>query len=85
MMSARLREEARASGWSDHVIDGLHVHHDNGKFHVRVSEGHVSQALNHEYGTPESQPTAAIRRYNNRQEQEEKFLIGRAFHHMRSR
>jgi hypothetical protein len=37
--------------------------------------------MNLEYGTPGQQPTAAIRRFNNRQEEAEKFLVGRAFQH----
>lgn len=81
MMSAHLRAEAQASGWPSHIVRGLHVTHSDGSFTVNVHKDHRAEAMNLEYGTPDTQPTAAIRRFNNRQKEAEKFLIARASQH----
>lgn len=81
LMSAHLRSEARASGWPDNVVRGMHVTYDDGKFAIRSHPDHMSDVLNLEYGTPDTQPTAAIRRFNNRQHESEKFLLNRAMKH----
>jgi hypothetical protein len=81
MMSAHLRAEAHASGWPAHIVRGLHVTHSDGDFAVNVHKDHRDEAMNLEYGTPDTQPTAAIRRFNNRQREAEKFLIARASKH----
>ena len=82
-MSAHLRSETRASGWPERVVRGMHVTYDDGKFAVRSHPTHKAEVLNLEYGTPDTQPTAAIRRFNNRQYESEKFLVKRTMHHMR--
>lgn len=81
-MSAHLRAEARACGWPEHIVSSLHVAHSDGVFSVHSHPDHRAEVLNLEYGTPDTQPTAAIRRFNNRQYESEKFLIGRTAMHL---
>jgi hypothetical protein len=85
MMSAHLRSEAQASGWPSHIVRGLNVTHNKGSFSVNVHRSHRAEAMNLEYGTPSTQPTAAIRRFKNRQQETERFLIGRTSKHLGSR
>ena len=80
-MSAHLRSEARASGWPEHIVSTLHVKHSGGAFTVHAHPDYQKDVMDLEYGTPSTQPTAAIRRFNNRQQEAERFLIKRAFHH----
>ena len=84
LMSAQVRSEARASGWPSHIVRTLHVSHNNGSFAVRSHEDHHAEALNLEYGTPSTQPTAAVRRFANRTSESEKFLLGRTMKHLGS-
>jgi len=84
MMSAHLRAETRASGWPEHIVRGMHVSYDDGAFSVRSHPDHRSEVLNLEYGTPDTQPTAAIRRYENRTAKAEEFLLNRTAHHLKA-
>ena len=84
LMSAQVRSEARASGWPPHIVRTLHVSHKDGAFAVHSHEDHHSEALNLEYGTPSTQPTAAVRRFANRTSESEKFLLGRTMNHLGS-
>jgi len=85
-MSAQLRNEARASGWPDEIISGLHVkYHPEHGFTTNVHPAHYERALDLEYGTPGQQPTYAMRRFSNRDSdriESEGFLLGRIDHHM---
>lgn len=81
-MSAHLRSEARKSGWPEHVVRGLAIKHNDGEFTVHSHDKHRAEVLNLEYGTPSSQPTAAIRRFHNRMQHAESFIVSRALHHM---
>ena len=81
-MSAHLRSEARASGWPEHIVRNLHVSHKDGEFNVHAHPNHESHVLDLEYGTPSTQPTAAIRRFSNRQGESADFLVRRAMHHL---
>ena len=81
-MSAHLRAETRASGWPEHIVRGMHVTYDDGKFSVHSHPDHKDEVLNLEYGTPGTQPTAAIRRHANRTSEAEKFLLNRTSHHL---
>lgn len=81
-MSAHLRSEARASGWPDHLVSGLHVRHSGGSFTVHAHPSSRSDVMNMEYGTTSNQPNRAIHRFNNDQKEAEKFLVGRLGHHM---
>ena len=83
-MSAKLRSEARASGWPDHVIRHMSVMYNDGTFTIHSHDDHRDTALDWEYGTPNRQPTAAIRRFANRQGEAERFLLNRAMRHVRN-
>lgn len=81
-VGAHLRAEAHNSNWPEHVVRSMHVTHDKGQFNANVHESHHAEALNHEYGTPGSQPNAAIRRTANRTAEPERFLVNRLFQHI---
>jgi hypothetical protein len=81
-MGAHLRSEARASGWPEKIVRNLHVRHSNGAFTIHGNPEHKTEILNLEYGTPSTQPTAAMRRFNNRQQESEKFMLARTVQHM---
>lgn len=76
-MTAHLRSEAHASGWPSDISSKMHVSHKDGSFDVHVHEKHLDHALDLEYGTPDTQPTAAIRRFANRTQEAEHFIVGR--------
>lgn len=78
VMTAQLRDECIASGWSEKVANRIRVVYKGNKFVVDIPDSVKSEADNLEYGTPTSQPTAAIRRFGNRLEDSEKFLLRRA-------
>lgn len=82
ILSAHLRSEARASGWPDHIVRSLHVAHQDGEFSVHGHPDHRKETMDLEYGTPGTQPTAAIRRFSNRTREAEKFLMGRTMAHL---
>jgi len=81
-MGAHLRSEARASGWPEKIVRNLHVRHSDGAFTIHGNPTHKTEILNLEYGTPNTQPTAAMRRFNNRQQEAEKFMLARTMQHM---
>ena len=73
-MTGHLRAEAEASGWPENITRRMRI---DGSFKVHVHDSHKAEVHNLEYGTPDTQPTAAIRRFNNRTHESEKFLAGR--------
>ena len=81
-MGAHLRSEARASGWPEKIVRNLHVRHSDGAFTIHGNPTHQTEILNLEYGTPDTHPTAAMRRFNNRQQEAEKFMLARTMQHM---
>ena len=76
-LSAHLRGEARASGWPDHIVRHMSVSYSGDGFNVHAHNQHHSEIGNLEYGTPGTQPTAAIRRFANRTGEAEQFFAGR--------
>lgn len=79
LMSARVRNEAHASGWPTHIARSLNVG-DN--FSVNVHHTHHGETLDHEFGTPSSQPNRAIHRASNRTSPAEAFFVKRLFKHI---
>lgn len=77
LMTAHLRSEAHASGWPSEVSRRIKVTHNNGSFDVHAHESVEAHVHDLEYGTPDHRPTAAIRRYSNRTNEAEHFLVGR--------
>ena len=51
-------------------------------FDAHVHDDHHAEAMNLEYGTPSTQPSAAVRRFANRMTEAEKFLTGRMHSHL---
>jgi len=82
LMTSHLRVEAHNSGWPEHVARSLHVKHGDDGFTSHVHDAHHSDAMNVEYGTPSTQPNAAIRRSSNRTEQAESFFMKRLTNHL---
>jgi hypothetical protein len=77
-MTAELRNEALNSGWDPSVANSLRVVFSKNKFVVKYPDKHKTAVTNLEYGTPSTQPTAAIRRFSNRLEESEKFFMKRS-------
>lgn len=82
LLSAHLRTEARKSGWSEDVVRSMHVTYDKEGFNTHVGEDHFERARDLEYGTPNTQPTAAVRRFNNRTAEAQHFFINRLYKHI---
>lgn len=64
-MQRDLRRQARAHGWNSDVIKNTFVEYDGETYKVKVPGSHADQAFVHEFGSPESRPTATIRKYDN--------------------
>ena len=77
LAGAHLRAEANASHWPAHIVSGMNVTYSKDGFVANVHDKHYDQALDHEYGTPDRQPTAAVRRSANRTRESENFLVHR--------
>jgi hypothetical protein len=81
-MTAQLRNETRANDWPEHVTNSTNVKYGKNGFEAHVHDAHLDEAKNHEYGVPGKAPTAAIRRFSNRTEEAQKFLVGRLSKHL---
>ena len=81
-LSSHLRNEASASGWPDHIVGRMKVHYHDGEFKIAAHPRHTKQINDLEYGTPDTRPTAAMRRFANNLSEAEEFLVGRMTHHM---
>jgi hypothetical protein len=77
-MTAELRQEAINSGWDPAIANSLRVTFHKNKFSVKYPDKNKDKVLNLEYGTPATSPTAAIRRFSNRLDNAEKFLMQRS-------
>jgi hypothetical protein len=82
LLSAHLRTEARKSGWSDDVVRSMNVTYDKDGFAAHVDARNHVKALDLEYGTPTTQPTAAVRRFSNRTAEAQHFFVNRLFKHI---
>ena len=83
-MSAHLRAEARNSGWPEHIARTMHVSYGDKGFTTHTHPDHRAAVLDLEYGTPGTQPTAAIRRFGNRTREAERFFTKRLGQYMGS-
>ena len=81
LMSAHLRSEMQASGWPSNVSRNVRVAHGKDGFNVHIPKKHYETVMDLEYGTPDTQPTAAIRRFKNRQRESEHFFVNRLEQH----
>ena len=82
LVGAHVRSEAKANGWPPHVVKSTSVSYSKNGFNANVAEKHYKEALDYEYGTPDRQPSAAIRHTANRTAESENFLINRLFQHL---
>lgn len=67
-LTSELRERALASGWDKDVVDNIRVEYKDQKMGVHVHPDYADRAFKHEFGSVNSQPTAAIRKLNNDRE-----------------
>ena len=81
-MSAHARVEAHNSGWPEHLADSIHAKHDKTGFSYHTHDTHHAAIMDVEYGTPSTQPNAAIRRSSNRTAQAEAFFMKRLNNHL---
>jgi hypothetical protein len=82
VMTHQLKLEAHASGWPSHVVRNMSVKYGEEGFQAHVHDSHEGTAHELEYGTTSTQPTAAVRRFSNRTQEAEKFLVGRLNKHV---
>jgi hypothetical protein len=74
-MTLELRNEARASGWTPDVVDSIKVSYSNNRLGINIPAKYKTLADDFEFGNSNRQPTGAIRRFANRPEEAEKFLL----------
>jgi len=65
LITADIQKSALDNGWSEDVAYSTKVTFQNDKYKVNVSRKFNSQALDFEYGTSKSRPTAVLRKYAN--------------------
>ena len=82
VLTHHLRNEAAASGWPEHIINHMHVRYHDDEFKISAHKNHTKDVHDLEYGTPDSRPTAAMRRFANRLSEGEEFFVGRMMQHM---
>jgi hypothetical protein len=77
VMTSQLRSECMASGWPPQIANQMSVKYSGNKLVVDIPESIKTDADTLEYGSPSVQLTAAIRRFGNRPEMGESFLLKR--------
>lgn len=60
-----LRKSALDHGWSDDAIRGVGIRHDGKEFKLHTAKSIENDVWLHEYGSENSRPTAAIRKFLN--------------------
>jgi len=65
LMTSDIQQSALENGWPEDVAYSTKVTFQNNKYKVNVSKKFNSQALDFEYGTTKSRPTAVLRKYSN--------------------
>ncbi len=78
MMTAELHKECLASDWPPALVKRLKVKFSEGKLVIDIPPSLKKQVDALEYGTPSVQLTAALRRYGNRTDNAESFILKRA-------
>lgn len=75
LMTSDVRQVAMENGWSSEVASNTHIMYDGSSYQVAVREDLESQAMDLEFGTPSTRPTAVFRKYaNNTQQVEQAFI-----------
>lgn len=75
LMTADIRQSAMDSGWSSDIASNTLVMFDGSQYQVSVHSEFEGQAMDLEYGTPTSRPTAVFRKYANNTQPIEKAFV----------
>lgn len=75
LMTADLRQSAMDSGWDSDIASNTLVMFDGTQYQVSVHTDFESQAMDLEYGTTATRPTAVFRKYANNTQPIEKAFI----------
>jgi hypothetical protein len=75
LMAMDIRQSAAQSGWKEDVAQTINVSYTTGRYKVSVPKKLEGQALDLEYGTTRSRPTAVLRKYANDTSKIEKSII----------
>lgn len=65
-LTKSLRSYASAHGWPTHIVSHLHVEHEDGHFRARFPSQVESELMDLEFGTQNTPPSPALRRFENR-------------------
>jgi hypothetical protein len=77
-MTAQLRAQCKSSGWDAATANQLKVGFDDDGFKLVIPERLKDEVFALEYGTTSTQPTAALRKFNNRLEGVASYMMTRA-------
>ena len=64
-MTFDVRKKAKDNGWEEDVANSVKISFQNDKYQLSISNNFTEKALDLEYGTTKSRPTAAIRKFAN--------------------
>jgi hypothetical protein len=65
LMTLDVQQSAVQNGWKENVAQSTRVSYVKGKYEVSVASKFEGEALDLEYGTTRSRPTAVLRKYAN--------------------
>jgi hypothetical protein len=65
LMTFEVRKKATDNGWENDVANAIKVSFQNDKYQLSISNNFTEKAMDLEYGTTRSRPTAAIRKFAN--------------------
>lgn len=78
LITSDVQSLAVQSGWDGEVASNTLVMFDGSGFKVEVPSDLESAAMNYEYGTTSSRPTAVLRKISNRAEKIEATIVSAA-------
>jgi hypothetical protein len=64
-MTFDVRKKAKDNGWEEDVANAVKISFQNDRYQLSISNNFTEKAMDLEYGTTKSRPTAAIRKYAN--------------------
>jgi hypothetical protein len=75
LMTFEVRKKAKDNGWEEDVVNSIKVSFQNDKYQLSISNNFTEKAMDLEYGTTRSRPTAAIRKFANNTSKAEAAII----------
>lgn len=78
----QLRRSALEHGWDPKVVANTRVVYKDNQYSVVVSPKYADKAFVHEFGNENEQPTAVVRKLNNRMGTTEKSLLDNLHKHL---